>query len=370
MKDYSISTTGTYSTDEEIQQKLDKIVENAKQWDKVSRTTHYIYLLIAFGISIFGIYLFTTIGNAIFPFFRGILSAFITISPWVKFNSHTQLKRGGELLYLTIDLAKKHHEILHAKRIKMIKIDGYGKVKGDRWAKEIDYFINNVVYPEAEKLEYDLHRNLAQYLNDVYNAVDLVISLDSLKKESQGSTISELSTTQASLDNNNSSDINIEKELLASEYPSINEILSIASKLSDSIIENDPYLTFELTFFLYFLVNRKSIALLDNQQSTCIESFFKDRFLDKKNNLKLDQIKCCSKNRFEAYKDFERRTESKEPFFEISAKYINTLLTVSIEGKEYFSGELENIPESTKSKIIENKYTELIYSVLPESEID
>ena len=43
------------------------------------------------------------------------------------------------------------------------------------------------------------------------NAVDLVISLDSLKKESQGSTISELSTTQASLDNNNSEESDYSK---------------------------------------------------------------------------------------------------------------------------------------------------------------
>ena len=50
-------------------------------------------------------------------------------------------------------------------------------------------------------------------------------------------------------------------------------------------------------------------------------------------------------------------------------KYINILLTVSIEKKEYTSGELDNIPESTKSKIIENKYTELLYSVLSQGVI-
>ena len=80
----------------------------------------------------------------------------------------------------------------------------------------------------------------------------------------------------------------------------------------------------------------------------------------------MNQIRKFSHLRFEAYKDFEKRTKNTETFFKISAKYINLLLTVSIEKKEYFSGELENIPESIKSKIIENKYTDLIYFVFIE----
>jgi UvrD-like helicase C-terminal domain len=149
-----------------------------------------------------------------------------------------------------------------------------------------------------------------------------------------------------------------------------NEILSKSVKLSEQIMKNNQYLTFEFILFLCFLVDRKkNITLLDSHQSTSIEMFFKAMLFDVKPALNMDQIHEFSNFRFEAYKDFEERTESKESFLKISAKYINALLTISIENEEYFSGELANIHESIKSKLIENRYTESLYSVLSQGMI-
>jgi len=183
---YSISTSigKRDTTISSITQALSEIRDYAETIEKKAGASNGFYVFLALIGSGFGLFLLITISKALFPVFRGILSTFIILFSWGgSLSKMTTPTPWGNLVTLAIDSAGIHARTLIEKRKKYLKQDDYGNWKSTKWAKEIDYFLNNTVYPRAKELNYDLHENNEQYLSKVYTSVELVTLLNILKEK-------------------------------------------------------------------------------------------------------------------------------------------------------------------------------------------
>ena len=120
------------------------------------------------------------------------------------------------------------------------------------------------------------------------------------------------------------------------------------------------FLSFELTFFYFFIYDYKIFHHLDKQLRTkIVNKFFEKIQTNRPNDFKdAKYLDLCYEKRIFSYFKMRQETQKMGKFGERCADYINTLLTFS-EKKNVFTGHsLEQAEKELKPQIEPGKYIE------------
>ena len=120
------------------------------------------------------------------------------------------------------------------------------------------------------------------------------------------------------------------------------------------------FLSFELTFFYYFIYDYKIFSQLDSQLRTkIVNKFFEKIQASRPSDFKdVKELDLYYEKRIFSYFKIRKETQKMGEFGERCADYINTLITFS-EKKNVFTGHsLEQAEKELKPQIEPDKYTE------------
>lgn len=120
------------------------------------------------------------------------------------------------------------------------------------------------------------------------------------------------------------------------------------------------FLSFELTFFYYFIYDYKIYSQLDGElRKRILDNFFKKLQSSRSDDFKdINELDNYFEKRIAAYFTIIQEIQKIGEFGDRCANYINTLLSFSEKNNAFTAHNLEQAENELKPQIVQNKYTE------------